>query len=160
MADLYAVAGATFFIGSAAMTVPNDDVDEADFAGVTWIEVDGWQTMGAIGDASAEIATDIINRGRTVVQKGTKRAPASQNNFAVNTADPGQIAMKAAANSKSNYPMRVLYDDAPPAGTASEQMWIGLVMSAQEAGGGANTARMLNCNVAPNTNIVDIPAAA
>lgn len=160
MADLYAVAGAKFYIGTVAMTVPNEDVDEADFAGVTWIEVDGWQTMGAIGDASAEIATDLINRGRTVVQKGTARAPASQNNFAVNTADAGQLAMKAASRNKSNYPMRVVYDDAPESGTPSEQMWIGLVMSAQEAGGGANTARMLNCNVAPNTNIVDIPAAA
>lgn len=160
MADLYAVAGAKFYIGNAAMAAPTTDVNEATFAGVTWVEVSDWQTMGAIGDAASEIATDLISRGRTVVQKGTKRSPAGAQNFAVNTTDAGQIAMIAAADDKNNYPFRVVFDDAPVGGTPTLKYFIGLVMSAQEQGGGANTARLLSCNVAPNTNIVTVPAAA
>lgn len=160
MSDLYAVAGAHFYIGTAAMTVPTTDVTEATFAAVSWTEVDGWETMGPIGDAASEIATDLINRGRTVVQKGTKRSPAQQHNFAINTGDAGQQAMLAAEATNLNYPMRIVFDDAPSGGTPSEKKWIGLVMSAQEQGGGANTPRMLQCNIAPNTNIVTKIAAA
>lgn len=160
MADLYAVAGAKFYIGNAAMAVPSSDVTEATFASVTWVEVDGWITMGVIGDAAAEIATDLINRGRTTVQKGTFRSPAQENNFAINTGDAGQIAMKAAAATKLNYPFKVVYDDAPSGGTPSVDYWIGLVMSKAKQGGGANTVRTVTFNTAPNTNVVEVPAAA
>ena len=160
MADLFAVAGAHFSIGTVAMSVPTDDVDASDFASVTWVEVADWQTMGAIGDQAAEIATDLISRGRTAVQKGTKRSPAMTNQFAVNSDDAGQIAMYAASNSRLNYPFKIEFDDAPSAGTPTLKYFLGLVMSAQEQGGGANTVRMLSANVAPNTNIVTVPAAA
>lgn len=160
MADLYAVAGAKFYIGNAAMAVPTADVVLADFASVTWVRVSDWQNMGPVGDAAAEIATDIIDRGRTTVQKGTFRSPSQTQQFAVNSDDAGQIAMKAARASKLNYPFKIVFDDAPEGGTPSENYWIGLVMSAQEQGGGANTVRLLSCNVAPNTNIVEVPAAA
>lgn len=160
MADLFPVAGAKFYIGNAAMVVPTTDVTESSFAAVTWVEVADWQNMGAIGDAANEIATDLISRGRTVVQKGTKRSPMMSNQFAVNSSDAGQIAMIAAAASNSNYPFRVVFNDAPSGGTATVKYFIGLVMSAQEQGGGANTTRLLSCDVAPNTNIVTVPAAA
>jgi len=160
MADLYAVAGAKFYIGNAAMAAPSTDVTESTFDSVSWVEVSDWQNMGAIGDAASEIATDLISRGRTVVQKGTKRSPAMQNLFAVNADDAGQIAIIAAANSNSNYPFKIVFDDAPEGGTPTVKYFIGLVMSSQEQGGGANTARMLSATVSPNTNIVTIPAAA
>lgn len=160
MADLYAVAGAKFYIGNAAMAAPSTDVTESTFDSVTWVEVSDWQNMGAIGDAASEIATDLISRGRTVVQKGTKRSPAMQNQFAVNADDAGQIAIIAANNSNSNYPFKIVFDDAPEGGTPTVKYFIGLVMSAQEQGGGANTARLLACSVAPNTNIVTVEAAA
>lgn len=160
MSDLFAVSGSRFYIGTAAMTVPTTDVTESTFASVSWTEVDGWETMGPVGDAASEIATDLINRGRTTVQKGTRRSPAQQHNFAINTGDAGQQAMLAAEGSNLNFPFRIVFDDAPSGGTPSEKKWIGLVLSAQEQGGGANTVRMLQCNVAPNTNIVRKPAAA
>ena len=160
MANLYAVAGARFYIGSAAMTVPTTDVNVGTFSGVSWIEVAEWETMGSIGDAANEIVTQLISRGRDVVQKGTRRSPSQENNFAINPTDAGQIAMIAAEATKDNYPFRIVFDDAPSGGTATIKYWIGLVMTAQETGGGANTTRMLQCTVAPNTNIVTVPAAA
>ena len=113
MADLYAVAGASIFIGGA-MSAPSGDLDEDDFDSVTWVEVDGWETAGAYGDTAALITTQIINRGRDVKQKGTFNAGQMQNNFAVLPLDAGQIALKAAARSQNNYPIKVEWDDAPP----------------------------------------------
>lgn len=239
MSDLYAVAGAKFYIGSSAMVAPSVDVAAADFSAVTFIEVIDWQSMGAIGDQANEIATELISRGRTTVQKGTYRSPSMQNVFAVNSNDPGQIAIIAAANNRSNYPFKIAFADAPgqrlnvvtvtiaspgvftwtghslevgdavhftttgalPTGltagttyyvkttpdantftvaataggtaivttgtqsgvhtattqpTGTQKLFVGLAMSAQEQGGGANTARMLAATVAPNSNIVTV----
>lgn len=113
MADLYPVAGSKIYIGGVLDSKAFDFI-AADFASQEWVEIDGWETMGAIGDAAQEIATDLINRGRTVVQKGTRRAAAMENNFAIIAEDPGQIALIAAEKSKFNYAFRVVGDDAPP----------------------------------------------
>ena len=242
MPDLYPVAGSKIYVGGVLDT-KNGDFTAADFAGQTWVEIDGWETMGAIGDAAQEIATDLINRGRTVVQKGTRRAAAMENNFAILATDPGQIALIAAEKTRSNYAFRVVADDAPLAaakaaaisiaapgvitstahgyaigqrvrfsttgqlptglvpgtdywvvatvaantfsvaatsgGTAitttgtqsgthtvsavpsgSQRMFIGLVMSAREQGGTANTIKMLNASIGINSNIVPVAAGA
>lgn len=160
MADLYAVAGAKFYIGNASMAAPSTDVNAATFSGVSWVEVADWQNMGAVGDSGALISTDLISRGRTVKQKGTFNAGSMQNNFAVNADDAGQIAMIAAAQNRDNFPFRIVFDDAPGGGTPTTKYFIGLVMSAQEQGGGANTARLMACTVEINTNVVTVPAAA
>jgi hypothetical protein len=159
MADLYPVAGAKFYIGSASMAVPTDDVTESTFDGVTWVRVADWQNMGAIGDTGALISTDIIDRGRTVKQKGTFNAGSMQNNFAVNQDDAGQIALIAASQSRNNYPFKIEFDDAPEGGTPTEKYFLGLVMGAQEQGGGANTVRLLQATVEINSNVVTVPAA-
>lgn len=243
MSDLYPVAGAKIYLASTAMSVPNIDLVLADFAGLSWFEIDGWQNMGAIGDSANLISTDLINRGRTVKQKGTKNAGSMQNNFAVLPDDPGQIALIAAANGNSNWPHKIVFDDEPPAvtktatitiaspgvvtatahglevgdkviftttgalptgltagttyfvktvptadtfsvaatavgtiinttGTQSgvhtattvpggtEKYFLGLVMGAQEQGGGANTTRLLQATTEINSNVVTVPARA
>jgi hypothetical protein len=244
MADLYPVAGAKFFIGTVAMSVPTEDVELDDFAGITWLRVSDWQNMGAVGDSAALISTDIIDRGRTVKQKGTRNAGSMQNNFAVNADDPGQLKLIEAANGNSNWPFCIQFDDEPPAAShtatitvaspgvvtwagnplevgdkvvltttgalptgltagteyyvkakpdadtftlaatpdgtvintsstqsgthtattipnGTEKYFLGLVMGAQEQGGGANTARLLQATVEINTNIVTVaPSAA
>lgn len=111
--ELYAVAGATIHIGPA-MSMPVGDLTAADFATVSYTEIDGWETAGAYGDAAALITTALINRGRDVKQKGTFNAGQMQNNFAILPADAGQIALKAAAVAKYNYPIKIVWDDAPP----------------------------------------------
>jgi hypothetical protein len=95
------------------MDTKNADFTAADFASQTWTEIDGWETMGAIGDAAQEIATDLINRGRTVLQKGTRRAVAMENNFAIIPSDAGQIALIAAEKTRFNNAFRIVSDDAP-----------------------------------------------
>ncbi|TBB44218.1 hypothetical protein ELH49_09320 [Rhizobium ruizarguesonis] len=115
MPQLYPVAGAKIYIGPAVNSVPDDaDVDATDFASVTWTELKGWQTMGAIGDAATLISEDVISSGRTLKAKGTRNAGSMQNNFIIMPNDPGQIALIAAENTDFNYPFKLAFDDAPP----------------------------------------------
>ena len=49
------VAGCRFRIGSASINLPDGDAVEADFAAVTWVEVDGYETMSSAGDGAQPI---------------------------------------------------------------------------------------------------------
>ena len=158
MADLFAVAGAKFYIGGVTET-QSDDFAEADFTGETWVEVDGWETAGAYGDAAEIISTNLINRGRTVKQKGTRNAGQMTNQFAEIPDDPGQVDMKDAEATSDNFAFRVVFDDAPSGGTATTHYFVGLVTSWRTVGGGANTVRMREANIEINSNVVEVPAA-
>lgn len=112
MAQLYSVSGCKFYIG-AAMVLPDVDMVEADFASVTWVQVNKYMEAGALGDSAALITTPLIDRDRDVKQKGTRNAPSRQDNFGAVPADTGQIAMIAAEATRYNYPFRVDLNDAP-----------------------------------------------
>jgi hypothetical protein len=125
MPQLYPVAGAKIYIGPAVNSVPDDaDVDATDFASVTWTEIKGWQTMGAIGDAATLISEDIISQGRTLKAKGTRNAGSMQNNFIILPTDPGQIALIAAEATDFNYPFKLAFDDAPAPKTSAATVTI------------------------------------
>ncbi len=157
---LLPVAGMRIYIGNQMDDQATDFV-EADFTAESpdsWIEIDGWQTMGPIGDAVTDIATDLINRGRTVHQKGTAGAPTMSNTFVQIAADPGQVAVVAAGQpaNKDNYAFKIVGNET---GTPSKLYWVGLVMGTPEQGGGANTIRTLNVNIQINSNIVHVDAS-
>lgn len=107
------VAGCKFYIGSAAINLPDTDVVEASFSAVSWVEVGNYETMGSSGDAAENIATNLINRRRTINQKGTRQAPQRSDNFALDNTDAGQLAMIAAETTDYNYPFRVDLNDGP-----------------------------------------------
>lgn len=113
MPEVYSVAGCKFYIGSAPVNLPDADVVEADFASVTWIEVDNYETAGNAGDSAQTNDTNLINRRRTVTQKGSRKAPTRSDNFAAKRSDVGQAAMVAAEATDYNYPFRVDLNDAP-----------------------------------------------
>ena len=118
MGDLVAVAGGKHFIGPVK-TFGITNWTESDFAGLTWVEVDGWETRGDLGDAAEEINTPIINRGRAVKQKGTFDAGSMENAFAWLVTDPGQLAVIAAAGVRSEYAFKNHYGDTPAVKTAT-----------------------------------------
>lgn len=164
MADLYPVAGCKIFIGGVKAT-KSTDFAAADFTGVSWIEIDGWETMGSFGDSASLISADLINRGRTTKLKGTANAGQMQCNFAILRDDVGQIALRAAgkASNKNNYAVKVLFNDAPSAGASpkpSAAMFVALVMGTTEQGGSANSTQMLQATLEINSNIVMTAASA
>lgn len=162
MADLYPVAGSKIYIGGVTET-QIDDFIESDFSGETWTEIDGWSQMGSVGDTAALITTALINRGRDLKQKGTANAGSMQNVFAIVAGDDGQEAMIAASKTRQNYAFKIEFDDAAtspasPTPQPSKVYFVGLVMSAQEAGGEANTIRTLNSTIEINSNVVNVAA--
>lgn len=161
--NMYAVAGQKIYIGSAAVDLPDVDLVAGDFSGVTWIEIKNWSQMGANGDAAALITTPLIDRNRDIKQKGTRNAGQMQNNFAISRGDAGQLKIRAAEQTDQNWPFKILGNDEPSSGsspTPSQRLFYGLVTAAQEAGGQANTAQMLNTTIEINTNIVTVAPAA
>lgn len=160
--ELYPVSGMKIYIGGVLASKSTDFV-EADFAGQSWVEIDGWETVGAFGDNSEVVTFQLVNRGRDLKQKGTANAGTMQNVFAHLVDDQGQIDLvqASAPTNKNNYAIRVDLNDTPSGGgTPSKRYFIGLVMSAEEAGGGANDPRRLNATVEINSNIVRVAAIA
>lgn len=155
---LFPVAGMKIYIGGVLADKSTDFI-ASDFSGQSWIEIDGWKTMGSLDDTAAEITTSLINRGRDQKQKGTAQAPSMQNQFASIPADPGQIALKLAAkpSNKNNYAFKIEGNDSL-GGSNSQRLFIALAMGAGEVGGDANTIQMLNGTLAINSNIVPVAA--
>lgn len=160
MADLFPVAGSKIYIGGVKAT-QTADFTSSNFSAESWTEIDGWSQMGAVGDAAQVITTALINRGRDVKQKGTRNAGSMQNVFAVISGDAGQTALIAAEGTSQNYAFKIAFDDAAtspasPAPTPTIKYFVGLVTSAQEAGGAANTVRNLNATIEINSNVVTV----
>ncbi len=159
---LLPVAGMRIYIGKQLDDKATDFI-ASDFTSThtspdAWVEIDGWEQMGPVGDGAADIATSLINRGRTVHQKGTADAAPMSNVFKIIADDPGQLAAIAAGQPsvKDNYAFRIKGNES---GTPSEMYFVGLIMGTPETGGGANTIRSLNVNVQINSNIVHVAAS-
>jgi hypothetical protein len=125
--------------------------------------IDGWSQAGAIGDAAQLITTALINRGRDAKQKGTANAGSMQNVFAIVSGDAGQTALLAAAagNNKNNYAFKIEWPDAAtspasPTPKPTTRYFIGIVTTAQEAGGQANAIANMNVTIEVNSNIVKV----
>ena len=153
---LYPVAGCKFYISDEPFPEQSADVVGADFTSITWLEVAKWTSMGPYGDSAQLISTDLIGEGRTKKMKGTRNAGSMANTFATDATDEGQIKMIEASKTLDNYAFQIELNDSDGGvgATNSKRQFYGLVMSAQEAGGGANTVQTMNATVEINSNIV------
>lgn len=149
---LFAVADSKIFIGPQKDDQADDFV-AADFSTILpedWIEIDGWETCGQIGDNAAVITTSLINRGRDIKQKGTKNAGSMQNNFAVIPGDAGQAAFIAAALTNKNYAFKIEWS------SGEKNAFVGLAMTTQRQGGQANTVDLMQSTIEVNSNVVTL----
>lgn len=149
MADeLFAIADSHIYIGGALSTKATDFL-ASDFSSQTWVEIDGWKTMGAFGDAAEVISTALINRGRVLKQKGTANAGTMENVFAVIDGDAGQAAAKAASATNDSYAFKLELS------TGEVIYFIALVMTTNRPGGDANTVHDIGLTLEINSNIVE-----
>jgi len=146
--ELYAVADSKIFIGGVLSTKKADFVI-GDFTSQTWVEIDGWETCGTVGDSAEVITTVLINRGRAIKQKGTNNAGSMENTFAVIDGNAGQIALKAAQVSNDNYAFKIEWS------TGEVANFVALVTSQSRAGGDANTVHSISATLEINSNIVE-----
>lgn len=155
---IYATNGAKLYIGAALASQAADFV-EADFDGQTWVEIGETEGLGSLGDASAEITFDSIAANRTRRLKGTRNAGQMEVVCGIDYEDPGQIALLAAEKTIHDYAFRLVLNDAPPAGTPSERLFIAKVGTAVEALESANSVMKLNATLWVNSNVVKVDAA-
>ena len=158
--ELYPVAGMKIYIGGTKASQSTDFV-ASDFASESWVEIDGWETVGAIGDNSEVVLFQLVNRNRDLKQKGTSNAGTMENVFAQLVDDAGQIDLLVASapSNKNNYAFRIDLNDTPTGGTSpSKRYFVGLVMTAEEQGGGANDPRRLGATIEINSNITRVAA--
>jgi hypothetical protein len=158
----YPVAGCKIFIGGVLDEKAADFV-ASDFSSQTWVEITKWTQMGDFGDTNNPVSLQVIGESRDKDQKGTANAGDMQNVFAAIDTDPGQIALRAAAKVKANYAFQIVMNDAPAVGSApkpGQRLFVALVMSARDGGGGANTVRSLNATLNINSNIVVVAPSA
>lgn len=153
----FATVGSKIYIGG---TLNGPAVTAASFTSVAWTEIGKVENLGSFGDVAEEVSANLIGEGRTIRQKGTRNAGAMELVALIDHADVGQAALLAAEATSLNYAFRVVFNDAPAAGTPSERRFVAMVMSAQEELGEANSFAKLNATLAINSNIVRVAAAA
>jgi hypothetical protein len=156
---LYATNGAKIYIG-AALSMKSTDFIAADFTSQTWKEIGETESLGSVGDSAEIISVKSIGQQRVRKVKGSRDAGTMEVVCSIDPADAGQIAVIAAEKTIDDYAFRVVLNDAPAGGTASERMFIAKVVSAKEQFDGADAVMKLNISLAVNSNIVRIAAAA
>lgn len=147
MALYNVVAGSRFYIGGVVSDQAADFV-AGDFSSQSWVEVDGWEQLGDLGETPTVITTPLINRNRDKAMKGTRQVVTMQNRFTIIDADAGQLACIAAEAVNSDYAFRITF------ASGAQRLFAGLVVSAKEIGGQANVIRFLEVDIARNSNVV------
>lgn len=166
MAQSFPVAGANLFIGdvfvppTTGRLLTIDDFPEIGDSG--FIRIGKWQTMGALGGDQATITQAYINEDYDDVQMGTKNPGVMQNTFGVLDADPGQIALYAAAGDRRLRSFIVELPDAPVGASphGSLRLFAAYVKQPNEQGGEANTMQAMTCELVKFRNTVKVTASA
>lgn len=156
---IFATNGTKLYIGGVIYD-KGSDYSIVDFVGRTWAEIQNIENLGSVGDASAEIAVALINRGRTQRLKGTRSSGNMEVACSFDSADAGQAALIAAEKTIHDYAFRLVLNDAPAGGTPSERYFIAKVGAATEAYEAADNSVKLNASLWVNSNVVSVNAAA
>src|SRR5690606_36042312 len=96
------------------------------------------ESLGSVGDTSAEITFDGIASNRSRRLKGTRNAGTMEVVCGIDYGDAGQIALIAAEKTIHDYAFKLVLNDAPVGGTPSERLFIAKVASVAEALDAAN----------------------
>ena len=107
------LSGSKFFICETASAT---DLTQAQYEALTWVEVKNVGKVGETGPNTNIISYDELGTEVTQNSKGLTNAGTPAVECARNPTDPGQVAMRTAANTKLNYPFKYEKADAPSAG--------------------------------------------
>jgi hypothetical protein len=166
MSQSFPVAGRKIYMHSDVLVPPASGLlTAADFPAITdedWGELGKWQTMGNLGGDQATITSTYINEPFDDVQMGTKNPGVMSNTFGVVPADPGQIALYAAAGDRRLRAFLVEFPDAPVGAAAhgTIRMFAAYVKEPNEQGGEANTMGTMTVDLVKFKNTVRVAASA
>lgn len=161
MSNLFTTAGAKLYIG-AAKTFSGTDFVESDFTSgsPSYTEVGGLTNLGTVGDTADLVSSNQIGNKRTRKRKGARNGGSIQITADIDYADAGQQAVIAAAAADVSYGFKLVFNDAPAAGTPSVRYFTALVMSAGEQLDDANHIMNLASTLEVDSNIVRVSASA
>src|SRR5215213_1023398 len=127
LSSIYTASVSKVFIAPSQASIP---ADATAYAGLTWTEIKGLQTIGEYGDESAAVTGAIIGDSRTRKAKGARDAGTLALTAAHWPDDPGQVALVAAEAGNNNYPFKIVIPNRLTAnGTDEINYTTGLVMS-------------------------------
>src|SRR5690606_29127121 len=106
--------GRKFFI---CTTPQEEDLSVAEFEALTYVEVKYVGNIGETGTQENIISYDTMDTTVTQKQKGIANAGDPTIEVAYDPNDPGQAAMRDAAETRNNYAFKFEFDDAVGAGT-------------------------------------------
>jgi len=155
---IYATNGAKLYIGGVK-DMKSSDFAASDFTTETWVEIKETEGLGSVGDTAEIISVKSIAEQRVKKVKGSRDAGTMEVICGINAADPGQIAVITAERTIHNYAFRLVLNDAPQGGTASERLFIAMVASTREQFDQADAVMKMNISLAVNSNIVRVDAA-
>lgn len=106
MANLVAVANSVLSIGNM-VAPPSPPVDAAYFADAVWTPIGGLATLGDLGVTQNWVTQSFIDTGFDQTVKGTRAGQEMSNVFAYDANDAGQILLRAAIETCSNYQFKL-----------------------------------------------------
>ena len=116
MSDPRTNSGAKFYIGVDSTTnlakPQATDLDAAGFAALTWLEVKAVGSVGETGTQTNIVSYDTLGTDVTLKGKGISNGGDPEIEVARIPTDPGQIQMRAAANTRNSYAFKYEQADA------------------------------------------------
>lgn len=158
LSNIYTAAGAKVYIAPSQATQP---ADATAYAGLTWTEIKGLQTIGEYGDESSAVTGAIIGDSRQRKAKGARDAGTLALTCAHWPDDAGQAALVAAEGTNNNYPLKIVVPNRLNAtGTDEIDYMVGLVMSKRLNLGSNDTIVSRTFSVGINSAITEVAPTA
>lgn len=159
---VYACAGSKFELG-AAVALKSADFVTADFTTpMTAPAVVGEpETIGSLSDGWEGEDFGNVTDGRIRTVKTMRKGSTMELTCGIDPTDAGQIAMRAAAEARANYAMRMTLADKPATGASpknSTRSFVGLVMNVEDDPSGK--IGKVKFSIQINSNIVITHASA
>jgi hypothetical protein len=153
--------GTRWFIGGTTAIDYSTDANAIDdFEALTWTEIKEVEDGGEVGDESADVSFQSLGDGRVRHLKGARDAGTVALVVGDDPQDAGQIAIRAAEQTKFLYNFKIEYEDAPNAGFSnSVDYFRGLVMSARKQIGAGDNVLRRTFSIGINTAVLTVEPA-
>lgn len=148
--------GRKFFI---CTTPQEEDLSVAEFEALTYVEVKYVGNIGETGTQENIISYDTMDTTVTQKQKGIANAGDPTIEVAYDPNDPGQAAMRDAAETRNNYAFKFEFDDAVGAGTPTVKYNRGVVAGPAEPNGGPEDFLLNVFTLGLNQKQITVPAS-
>lgn len=106
MSQIFTADGSKVFISNAPVA-PKPNATLADFASVTWVQIDGLYELGELGGEQTINTFELLDSEWAVKAKGSRDGGTMSNVFIPDANDPGQIKFKEAIENCRPYAFKV-----------------------------------------------------